>query len=110
MLCKGAPVMSAPNQVEPTRNPMRTRNRISRGAAAATLLAAAILTFSPVAFAQHQSAPRMLSFPQLERLVAPIALYPDPLLAQVMAAATYAEQIPEAALWADRHSYLRSEE
>jgi Protein of unknown function (DUF3300) len=38
--------------------------------------------------------------------VPPVAPYPDPLLAQVLAAATYASQIPEAARWADAHSYL----
>jgi len=43
---------------------------------------------------------------QLAQLVQPIALYPDPLLAQVLAAATYWNQIPEAAAWADQHSYL----
>jgi hypothetical protein len=43
---------------------------------------------------------------ELERIVSPIALYPDPLLAQVLAAATYADQIPEAARWADQHHYL----
>jgi hypothetical protein len=68
------------------------------------------MAVGPEAFAQYQPAPQRLPFSQLERLVAPIALYPDPLLAQVLAAATYAEQIPEAALWADRHSYLRSDE
>ena len=35
-----------------------------------------------------------------------IALYPDPLLAQVLTASTYWDQIPEAATWADQHSYL----
>src|SRR5689334_9470287 len=30
---------------------------------------------------------------ELERITSPIALYPDPLLAQVLAAATYADQI-----------------
>ena len=34
---------------------------------------------------------------QLENLVAPIALYPDPLLAQVLLAATFPDQIDEAA-------------
>jgi len=33
-------------------------------------------------------------------------LYPDPLLAQVLTASTYPDQIPEAAEWADQHSYL----
>jgi hypothetical protein len=44
--------------------------------------------------------------PELERIVSPIALYPDPLLAQVLAAATYADQIPDASRWADQHHYL----
>src|SRR6202165_624287 len=43
---------------------------------------------------------------QLDNLVARIALYPDSLLAQVLAAATYPEQIPDAARWADQHHYL----
>lgn len=37
---------------------------------------------------------------QLEQLVAPIALYPDALLAQVMMAATYPLEIVQAARWA----------
>ena len=43
---------------------------------------------------------------ELDRLVSPIALYPDPLLAQVLAAATYPDQIPDAAKWADQHHWL----
>jgi len=43
---------------------------------------------------------------QLDGLVARIALYPDPLLAQVLAAATFPDQIPDAARWADQHHYL----
>lgn len=43
---------------------------------------------------------------QLDQVVGRVALYPDPLLAQVMAAATYSDQIPDAARWADEHHYL----
>jgi Protein of unknown function (DUF3300) len=43
---------------------------------------------------------------QLDQLVSRIALYPDPLLAQVLAAATFPDQIPDAARWADQHHYL----
>ncbi|HYL91707.1 MAG TPA: DUF3300 domain-containing protein [Alphaproteobacteria bacterium] len=43
---------------------------------------------------------------ELDRMVSRIALYPDPLLAQVLAAATYSDQIPDAARWADQHHYL----
>jgi len=47
---------------------------------------------------------------QLDRLVSRIALYPDPLLAQVLAAATFPDQIPDAAGWADQHHYLSGED
>lgn len=43
---------------------------------------------------------------QLDHLVARIALYPDPLLAQIFAASSYWEQISEASAWANQHSYL----
>ena len=51
----------------------------------------------------------MLTPPQLDQLVQRIALYPDPLLAQVLTASTYWDQIPEAAAWADQHSYLKGD-
>lgn len=43
---------------------------------------------------------------QLEQMIAPIALYPDPLLAQVLTASTFSDQIPDADGWARAHSYL----
>ena len=43
---------------------------------------------------------------QLDQLVARIALYPDSLVAQILAAATYPDQIPDAARWSDEHHYL----
>src|SRR5262249_15743444 len=43
---------------------------------------------------------------ELDRVVSPIALYPDPLVAQVLAAATYPDDIADAARWADDHHYL----
>jgi hypothetical protein len=36
---------------------------------------------------------------QLDNLVSPIALYPDPLLAQVLVAATFPDQVEDAAAW-----------
>ncbi|MFZ0759322.1 MAG: DUF3300 domain-containing protein [Candidatus Sulfotelmatobacter sp.] len=47
---------------------------------------------------------------QLDQMVSRIALYPDPLLAQVLAAATFPDQIPDAARWADDHHYLRGQD
>jgi len=46
---------------------------------------------------------------QLENLVSRIALYPDPLLAQILTASTFWNEIPEAALWANEHSSLRGD-
>jgi hypothetical protein len=45
----------------------------------------------------------------LDMLVSRIALYPDQLLSQVLAAATYPDEIPEAARWSDEHSHLQGE-
>jgi len=53
-----------------------------------------------------QAPPPPMAPPQLDQLVARIALYPDPLLAQILAAATYPDQIAPAAQWADQHHYL----
>jgi uncharacterized membrane protein YgcG len=43
----------------------------------------------------------------LDQLVAPIALYPDALVAQVLAAATYPTEIVEADRWLEDHSSLK---
>src|SRR5580704_3771813 len=43
---------------------------------------------------------------QLQRLVAPIALYPDALIAQIVAAATYPDQIIEAEQWMEKRKNL----
>lgn len=60
---------------------------------------------------EQQSAPPPSYAPeQLDNLVSRIALYPDPLLAQVLAGATFPDQIPDAARWADEHHYLRGDE
>jgi len=50
--------------------------------------------------------PPLQSPQQLQQLVAPIALYPDGLLAQMLTAATYADQLPDAAGWANQHAYI----
>jgi hypothetical protein len=40
-----------------------------------------------------------LSDAQLDQLLAPIALYPDPLIAEILPASTYPDQLSAAALW-----------
>ena len=44
---------------------------------------------------------------QLDSLVAPIALYPDPLLAQVLAASTYPLEIVQLNQWLGKHKDLK---
>jgi len=58
--------------------------------------------------AQAAALPGPPSYPpaELDRIVSPIALYPDPLLAQVLAAASFSADIPDAARWAEDHHYL----
>ena len=51
-------------------------------------------------------APPLYPPAEIERILSPIALYPDPLLAQVLAASTFSPDIPAAARWADQHHYL----
>lgn len=47
-----------------------------------------------------------LSAQELQQLVAPIALYPDSLVAQILGAATFPDQVAAAASWLQQNSYL----
>ncbi len=47
---------------------------------------------------------------QLQQLVAPIALYPDALIAQILAAATYPDQVVEAGRWMAQHKNLQGDQ
>ena len=51
--------------------------------------------------------PAQVTAEQLQQLVAPIALYPDELVAQVLAAATYPTEIVEANRWLQQNSTLK---
>ncbi|MFZ0464378.1 MAG: DUF3300 domain-containing protein [Candidatus Acidiferrales bacterium] len=72
------------------------------------LLVSAGLCVQPL-LAQDQAPPNY-SPEQLNRMVSRIALYPDPLLAQILTAATFPDQIPDAAKWADEHHYLSGQD
>ena len=47
---------------------------------------------------------------QLDTALAPIALYPDSLLAQLLMATTYPDQVLEAAKWSKEHPKMKGEE
>src|SRR5581483_10253078 len=55
------------------------------------------LSFAPLLKCQDQPSDPLFTPDQLDNLLAQIALYPDPLLAQVLVAATFPDQIDEAA-------------
>jgi hypothetical protein len=59
--------------------------------------------------AAAEEKPKLKSADQLDSLVAPIALYPDPLLAQSLAAATYPLEIVQAQRWMKENSKLTGE-
>ena len=64
-------------------------------------------------FAQTTSEPPQAaqqSQEQLQQLVAPIALYPDALVAQILPAASYPEQIVEAAKWIDTRKGVQGDQ
>src|ERR1700756_4433724 len=82
----------------------------------ATAALCAVLTAFPV-FAQDQSqqqqgqsnesAATTLPAEQLDSLLAPIALYPDPLLSQILVASTYPLEIVQADRWLQQNSTLK---
>jgi hypothetical protein len=63
----------------------------------AVLLVFLSLACAPCVLAQDDSQGTSFSSDQLDNLLASIALYPDPLLAQVLTASTFPDQIDEAA-------------
>src|SRR5450432_3141203 len=67
------------------------------------------LTFTGWAQEAPQAVPR-LSPQDLSNLVAPIALYPDLLLSQVLAASTYPAEITQAQQWMDANPNLRGQQ
>jgi Protein of unknown function (DUF3300) len=63
------------------------------------MLIAVLFAASPIKAQQQGSTATPLTSPQIEQLVAPIALYPDALLSQVLMASTYPLEVVEAARW-----------
>lgn len=70
-------------------------------------LFAALLSGS-VAFAQAPASPREAAAqPELDQMLAPIALYPDSLLSQILMASTYPLEVVEAARWSKANPALK---
>ena len=61
----------------------------------------------PQSFLQQNIPQQALTPDQLDNLVAPIALYPDPLLGQLLAASTYPLELVEAQQWLQQNRNLQ---
>ena len=84
-----------------------------------SMLAALLLTVLQIATAHAQTTPppasdqpqqQLLKAEELDQLVAPIALYPDTLLAEVLMASTYPLEIVQADRWATANKALKGDQ
>ena len=89
---------------------------INKGLAVFCALSVSIMGFGQVPDAPPPQDPvvrpslALLSPDQLDNLVAPVALYPDPLLGQVLAASTYPLEIVEAQRWLQQNGNLHGQQ
>ena len=97
----------------------RPSSRWGAGILVSVLSSALLFAINPQSlFAQQDAqAPQALQAPpyaqqtpdQLQQLVAPIALYPDSLVAQILAASTFPEQVVEADRWLQLNPDLKGD-
>ncbi|HWC20154.1 MAG TPA: DUF3300 domain-containing protein [Terriglobales bacterium] len=73
----------------------------------ALICVALILPGETLIWAQDDQQQAKIPNDQLDSLVAPIALYPDPLLAQTLAASTYPLEIIQLQQWLDKNKNLK---
>jgi len=57
-----------------------------------------------------QAQPRVFSQGELDALLAPVALYPDPVLSNILVAATYPDDLRDAAAWSRANPQLTGED
>lgn len=74
------------------------------------VLAAAAFVPATMAHSQEARAGVVFPQPQLDQMLAPIALYPDSLLSQILMAATYPQDVAEAASWSRAHGNPRGDQ
>jgi hypothetical protein len=79
----------------------------------ATLLAAIAatpLTLAPLQVQAQAQAQHVYTQAELDQMLAPIALYPDALLSQILMAATYPAEVAEAARWSRANPGLQGDD
>jgi len=75
-----------------------------------TVLAGSPLLLDVMASTAYAQSPAKLPNQQLDSLTAPIALYPDALLAQVLMASTFPQDVPAAAAWSKANPNLKGDD
>jgi hypothetical protein len=70
---------------------------------------AAVLAWGPAWAVRAQDSKKPFTAEQLDQLLAPVALYPDALLAQTLMASTYPLEVVEAARWSQANPNLKGD-
>jgi Protein of unknown function (DUF3300) len=68
-----------------------------------------LLAAPPVAFTQETGGPAVFKQEELDQILAPIALYPDPLVSQVLIASTYPLEVVQADRFAKQNASLKGD-
>jgi len=74
------------------------------------LLAACAVSVAQAQTEQPAAPERLYTQQELDQMLAPIALYPDPLLTQILMAATYPLEVVRAARWSRAHPELQGDD
>src|SRR5512136_3332684 len=74
-----------------------------------TFFLAFLMAAPPWVLAQSAEEPKAFKQEELDQILAPIALYPDDLLSQVLMASTYPLEIVQAARWTTQNKDLKGD-
>ena len=85
---------------------MKSKHFLVRVLAWAMIL---LLVVPPGNFAQQAGGPEPFKPEELEQILAPIALHPDPLISQILMASTYPLEVVQAARWVDENKNLKGD-
>ena len=85
---------------------MKIKNALGRVIVFSLIL---LMAAPPAVFAQDAGGKKVFKQEELDQILAPIALYPDPLLTQVLMASTYPLEIVQADRWAKQNKDMKGD-
>jgi len=68
-----------------------------------------LMALPPGGLAQQSGSPPVFKQEELDQILAPVALYPDPLVSQILMASTYPLEVVQADRWAKQNSKLKGD-